>query len=167
MIRSPSAPARLTGARGKSIMASRLVKVGRPTVPGPTLSALTKYLFCLLPAALRPSLFQSLAFMREGQTLILGLPNTRTYPCLALTSAALAGWPDHPRRAVEQSEGTGQERIMALTGKYEFRKSFLGKIVLQVEEEQKQKPFWSNSGASKRRWRDATLMDLAAPQMHF
>src|SRR3954449_5266727 len=88
MIRSPSAPARLTGARGKSIMASRLVKVGRPTVPGPTLSALTKYLFCLLPAALRPSLFQSLAFLREGQTLILGLPNTRTYPCLALTSVA-------------------------------------------------------------------------------
>jgi hypothetical protein len=56
---------------------------------------------------------------------------------------------------------------MALTGKYEFRKSLWGKIVLQVEEEQKQKPFWSNSGASKRRWRDATLMDLAAPQIRF
>ena len=27
------------------------------------------------------------------------------------------------------------------------------------------KPFWSKSGALKRRWRDATLMDLAAPEM--
>ena len=37
------------------------------------------------------------------------------------------------------------------------------KIVLRVEEEVK--PFWSKSGALKRRWRDATLMDLAAPEM--
>ena len=60
---------------------------------------------------------------------------------------------------------------MALTGKYEFRKSFLGTIVLQVqeaeEEKPKQKPFWLKAGASKRRLWDATLMDLAAPQMRF
>src|SRR3954453_20650014 len=54
---------------------------------------------------------------------------------------------------------------MALTGKFEFRKTVRGKIVLRVEEEVK--PFWSRSKpeARKRRWRDATLMDLAAPEM--
>ena len=54
---------------------------------------------------------------------------------------------------------------MALTGKFDFRKTFWGKIVLRVEEEVK--PFWSRSkpDARKRRWRNATLMDLAAPEM--
>ena len=54
---------------------------------------------------------------------------------------------------------------MALTGKFKFRKTLWGKIVLQIEEEVK--PFWSRSApeARKRRWRDATLMDLAAPEM--
>jgi len=52
---------------------------------------------------------------------------------------------------------------MGLTGKYQFRKSLWGKIVLRVEEEVK--PLWSKSGALKQRWRDATLMDLAAPEM--
>jgi hypothetical protein len=52
---------------------------------------------------------------------------------------------------------------MGLTGKFRFRKTLWGKIVLQIEEEVK--PFWSKSGALKRRWRDATLMDLAAPEM--
>ena len=54
---------------------------------------------------------------------------------------------------------------MELTGKFRFRKSFWGRIVLQVEDEVK--PFWprSKSGAPKRRWRDATLVDLAAPEM--
>ena len=52
---------------------------------------------------------------------------------------------------------------MALTGKFDFRKTFWGKIVLRVEEEVK--PFWSKAGALKRRWRDATLMDLTAPEM--
>ncbi len=52
---------------------------------------------------------------------------------------------------------------MGLTGKFKFRKTLWGKIVLQIEEEVK--PFWSKSGALKRRWRDATLMDLADPQM--
>ena len=56
---------------------------------------------------------------------------------------------------------------MGLTGKFKFRKTLRGKIVLQIEEEVK--PFWSRSKpeARKRRWRDATLMDLADPQMRF
>jgi hypothetical protein len=52
---------------------------------------------------------------------------------------------------------------MVLTGKFAFRKTVWGKVVLRVEEEVK--PQWSKSGALKRRWRDATLMDLAAPEM--
>jgi hypothetical protein len=52
---------------------------------------------------------------------------------------------------------------MGLTGKFRFRKTLWGKIVLQIEDEVK--PFWSKAGALKRRWRDATLMDLAAPEM--
>ncbi len=54
---------------------------------------------------------------------------------------------------------------MALTGKFTFRRSLTGKIMLQVEEEVK--PLWRRSrpGAMKRRWRDATLIDLAAPAM--
>ena len=56
---------------------------------------------------------------------------------------------------------------MGLTGKFKFRKTLWGKIVMQLEEEVK--PFWSRSKpeARKRRWRDATLMDLADPQMRF
>ena len=52
---------------------------------------------------------------------------------------------------------------MGLTGRYQFRKKFWGKVVLQVEEEVK--PLWSKSGEMKKRWRDATQIDLAAPEM--
>ncbi len=55
---------------------------------------------------------------------------------------------------------------MALTGKFAFRKTVWGKVVLRVEEEVK--PLWrrsNNPSPLKRRWRDATLMDLAAPEM--
>ena len=54
---------------------------------------------------------------------------------------------------------------MGLTGKFKFRKALWGKIVLQIEEEVK--PFWSRSTppSLQRRWRDTTLMDLAAPEM--
>ena len=38
---------------------------------------------------------------------------------------------------------------MGLTGKFKFRKTLWGKIVLQIEDEVK--PFWSKSGALKRR----------------
>ena len=53
---------------------------------------------------------------------------------------------------------------MALTGRFEFRKAFRGKLVLQLEEEVQ--PFWRRA-KPKRRWRDATLLDLAAPEMRF
>jgi hypothetical protein len=50
---------------------------------------------------------------------------------------------------------------MALTGTIDFRKSLFGGIVLQVEEEVKGR----FSGKMKRRWRRATLMDLAQPEL--
>ena len=54
---------------------------------------------------------------------------------------------------------------MALTGRFKFRKTLWGKIVLQLEEEVR--PLWSGSKpkALKRRWRDAKLMDLADPAL--
>ncbi len=54
---------------------------------------------------------------------------------------------------------------MGLTGRFDFRRKWTGKIVLRVEEEVR--AFWSRSGEHKvkRRWRDATLMDLAAPEL--
>jgi hypothetical protein len=52
---------------------------------------------------------------------------------------------------------------MALTGRFTFRRSFGGRIVLQVEEEKRS--LWSRSKSFKKRWRDATLMDLAAPEL--
>jgi len=52
---------------------------------------------------------------------------------------------------------------MALTGRFTFRRSFGGRIVLQVEEEKRS--FWTSSKPFKKRWRDATLMDLAAPEL--
>jgi hypothetical protein len=52
---------------------------------------------------------------------------------------------------------------MGLTGGYRFRKGLRGKTVLQVEEEFT--PFWSASGVVKRRWRDATMIDLADPTL--
>ena len=52
---------------------------------------------------------------------------------------------------------------MGLTGGYRFRKGLRGKSVLQVEEEFT--PFWSASGVVKRRWRDATMIDLADPAL--
>ena len=52
---------------------------------------------------------------------------------------------------------------MGLTGGYRFRKGLRGKSVLQVEEEFT--PFWSASEVVKRRWRDATMIDLADPTL--
>jgi hypothetical protein len=52
---------------------------------------------------------------------------------------------------------------MALTGRFTFRRSFWGRIVLQVEEEKKS--LFSRAKPFKKRWRDATLMDLAAPEL--
>ena len=54
---------------------------------------------------------------------------------------------------------------MSLTGRFTFRRTFSGKVVLQVEDEVR--PIWRfwQQGARRRRWRDATLMDLAAVQL--
>jgi hypothetical protein len=55
---------------------------------------------------------------------------------------------------------------MALTGRFNLRKTFTGRIVLQVEEEVN--GLWGRmTGKPKlhRRWRDATVLDLAAPEL--
>ena len=53
---------------------------------------------------------------------------------------------------------------MALTGRFNFRRSWFGKLVLEVEEETK--PFFaSEKKPVKHRWRRATLIDLAQPEM--
>jgi hypothetical protein len=53
---------------------------------------------------------------------------------------------------------------MALTGRFNFRRSWFGKLVLEVEEEAK--PFFgSEKKPLKRRWRRANLIDLAQPEM--
>ena len=55
---------------------------------------------------------------------------------------------------------------MALTGRFNLRKTLTGRIVLQVEEEVT--GFWSRmTGGTKlhRRWRDANVLDLAAPEL--
>ena len=54
---------------------------------------------------------------------------------------------------------------MPLTGRFTFRRSMMGKIVLQIEEEVKTAWPFSRRSPSRRRWRDATLMDLAQPEM--
>lgn len=52
---------------------------------------------------------------------------------------------------------------MALTGRFWFRKTWTGELVLLVEET----PRWfGRSKAPKLRWRDANLLDMAEPSMH-
>ena len=53
---------------------------------------------------------------------------------------------------------------MALTGRFNFRRSWFGKLMLELEEEFK--PFFATEKKPvKRRWRRATLVDLAQPEM--
>ncbi len=54
---------------------------------------------------------------------------------------------------------------MPLTGKFAFRRTMMGKIVLRVEEEVKVPWPFSRNGTHRLRWRDANLMDLAEPEM--
>jgi hypothetical protein len=55
---------------------------------------------------------------------------------------------------------------MPLTGRFEFRRSRMGKVVLQVEDEEARGTwFRSQKAAHRRRWRDAKVMDLAAPEL--
>jgi hypothetical protein len=54
---------------------------------------------------------------------------------------------------------------MALTGRFNFRRSWFGKLVLEVEEEAKPMFGGSDKKPVKHRWRRATLLDLAQPEM--
>ena len=51
---------------------------------------------------------------------------------------------------------------MALTGRFWFRKTWTGRIVLLVEEV---RPRWFGRGAGKPRWRNANLLDFAEPEL--
>jgi hypothetical protein len=55
---------------------------------------------------------------------------------------------------------------MALTGRFNLRKSFSGRIILQVEEEVKSPwRLFSRKPKLRRRWRDAKPMDLPATEL--
>ena len=53
---------------------------------------------------------------------------------------------------------------MPLTGRFDFRKTFSGKLVLILEEDVRAlSPL--RKGSTRRRWRKATVMDLAATEL--
>jgi hypothetical protein len=54
---------------------------------------------------------------------------------------------------------------MNLTGRFNFRKSLTGKIVLQVEEERRPRWSFASRGDVRHRWRDARSLDLALPAL--
>jgi hypothetical protein len=55
--------------------------------------------------------------------------------------------------------------MMALTGQYQFRKTTRGRLVLEVEEEVPTFWSWFGSDGTRKRWRNANLMDLPAPAL--
>ncbi len=52
---------------------------------------------------------------------------------------------------------------MPLTGRFSFRRTFLGRVSLIVEEEQSTNWPLFGKGKPRRRWRDAAVMDLTHP----
>ncbi len=52
-----------------------------------------------------------------------------------------------------------------LTGRFSFRRTLTGKIILQVEEEVRTSWPMSRKKPFRRRWRNAALMDLTATQL--
>jgi hypothetical protein len=54
---------------------------------------------------------------------------------------------------------------MPLTGRFGFRKSLTGKIVLQVEEERLVSLPFLRGQRYRQRWRDARFMDLVRPEL--
>jgi hypothetical protein len=55
---------------------------------------------------------------------------------------------------------------MALTGRFNLRKTFSGRIILQVEEEVKSVwGLFSRQPKFRKRWRDAKAMDLPATEL--
>ena len=86
----------------------------------------------------------------------------RHHPINDRNSLAVSSYDTTMEAMARRSGEAGRvENIVALTGKFEFRKTFWGKVMLRVEEDVK--PFWQSK--PRRRWRDAMLMDLAAPEM--
>ncbi|MBE7200571.1 MAG: hypothetical protein INR70_22590 [Parafilimonas terrae] len=51
---------------------------------------------------------------------------------------------------------------MSLTGRFWFRKTWTGRLILLVEEE---RPRWFGRGNAKPRWRNAKLLDFAEPEL--
>ncbi|MGH1591159.1 hypothetical protein ACRBEV_25755 [Methylobacterium phyllosphaerae] len=51
---------------------------------------------------------------------------------------------------------------MSLTGRFWFRKSWTGRLVLLVEEERSR---WFGRGSGKPHWRNAKLLDFAEPEL--
>ena len=54
---------------------------------------------------------------------------------------------------------------MALTGKFDFRRSWTGKIILKVEDEVERRLTFGLASPSYRRWRDAKVSDLMQPEL--
>jgi hypothetical protein len=54
---------------------------------------------------------------------------------------------------------------MSLTGKFAFRRTLTGKIVLKVEHEVNAAWPFSRTGAPRKRWRDAKMVDLTEAEM--
>ncbi|HEV2557004.1 MAG TPA: hypothetical protein VGU45_00090 [Microvirga sp.] len=54
---------------------------------------------------------------------------------------------------------------MALTGRFTFKRSLWGKIILQIEEEVRNSWPASRRTPFKKRWRNANTMDLTAPEL--
>lgn len=52
---------------------------------------------------------------------------------------------------------------MTLTGRFWFKRTWTGKLVLLVEDEKRR--WFGHRRATKRRWRDAKLLDLAEPEL--
>ena len=49
---------------------------------------------------------------------------------------------------------------MPLTGNFSFRRTLTGKVLLTVEEEVRRIAPWAPKGATRKRWRNASLWDL-------
>ena len=54
---------------------------------------------------------------------------------------------------------------MRLTGRFNFRRTWTGKLVLQVEEEVKARWPASRTAPVRRRWRNADVMDLTKHEL--
>lgn len=65
---------------------------------------------------------------------------------------------------LSRPEQTFSRLSSTLTGRFNFRRTFSGKLVLRVEEDVPSRWPWSR-GERHKRWRDAGSLDLAAPEL--